>query len=304
MIRPRNGQTVSMAYLLLIVFFLTCVPGIPADKANPSALESLLPTVEGMESAEPPDSYFPETLFEYINGAAEIYLSYDFKELIVAEYKKSDAPESVAVEIYDMGDLKNSFGIYSAERYPDNEFLSLGTQGYMEEGALNLLVGRYYVKLLCFDCGERSGEWLRVFSEGIVNRVEDKGGFPPALDVFPKEGRIPNSEKFILRNVLGYKFLHDGFIVSYENGSLSFDCFVIEGDSPEEATAMMAKYLEAKGEGSTKKIPQGYWIKDRYYHNIYLAQAGNALCGVMKIPDGSEKLGLSYLERLVQKAGE
>lgn len=302
--RPRHGQTINTASLLLIMLSLICVPGIPAGQANPSVLESLLPTVEGMESAEPPDSYFPETLFEYINGAAEIYLSYDFKELIVAEYKKSDAPDSVAVEIYDMGDLKNSFGIYSAERYPDNEFLSLGTQGYMEEGALNFLVGQYYVKLLCFDCGEKSDELLRVFSERIANRVEDKGGFPPALDAFPEEGRIPNTEKYILRNVLGYKFLHDGFIVSYESGSLSFDCFVIEGNSPEEATGMVKKYLEAKGAESTEEIPLGYWIKDRYYHNIYLAQVGGTLCGVMKIPDGFEKIGLSYLKKLIQKASE
>lgn len=300
--RRRQGQTVKIANLLLIMLFLTCVPGIPADQANPSILVSLLPTVEGMESAEPPDSYFPETLFEYINGAAEIYLSYDFKELIVAEYKKSDAPDSVAVEIYDMGNLKNSFGIYSAERYPDNDFLSLGTQGYMEGGTLNFLVGQYYVKLLCFDCGEKSSGWLRVFSEKIVNRVEEKGGFPSALDVFPKEGRIPNTEKFILRNVLGYKFLHDGYIVSYKSESLSFDCFVIEGNSPDEATEMLEKYLEAKGAESAKKIRLGYWIQDRYYHNIYLAQVEDTLCGVMKIPDGSEKIGESYLEKLIQKS--
>ena len=177
------------------LFFLMLIGVLSgrADQEMKVGLKTLLPVVEGMEPTESPVTYFPETLFEYINGAAEIYISYDFRELIVAEYKKNDASDSLAVEIYDMGNLKNSFGIYSAERYPDNEFLSLGTQGYQEEGTLNFLIGRYYVKLLCFDCQDRSEEWLRAFSGEIVARVEDRGGFPDILDVFPREGLVPNT---------------------------------------------------------------------------------------------------------------
>jgi len=296
----KKGQTVRWVCLMLIFFYPLRVPSSHADQETPVVLKSLLPAVEGMESNESPVTYFPETLFEYINGAAEIYLSYDFEELIVAEYTKSGSSDSIAVEIYDMGNRKNSFGIYSAERYPDNEFMDLGTQGYMEEGALNFLVGRYYVKLLCYDCGERSDQWLRAFSEEIVNRVENRGGFPAYLQTFPKEGMIPNTEKFILRNVMGYKFLHDGYVVSYEMKEFSFDCFLIEGKDQEEATGMLKKYLDAKGADSVQKISLGFRIKDRYYHNIYLAQVNNILCGVMKITDDFEEVGESYLEKLVQ----
>jgi hypothetical protein len=285
---------------MLIFFCFLTVPGGRADQDNPVILKSLLPAVEGMESGESPSTYFPESLFEYINGAAEIYLSYDFKELIVAEYTKKGSPDSVAVEIYDMGNHKNSFGIYSAERYTDNEFMDFGTQGYMEEGALNFLVGRYYVKLLCYDCGEKSDQWLRAFSEKIVNRVAKKEGFPVYLQAFPKEGLIPNTEKFILRNVMGYKFFHDGYVVSYKMNELSFDCFLIEGKNPEEAKDMLKKYLDAKGADSVQQVSLGFRIKDRYYHNIYIARVDNILCGVMKITDGSIEVGESYLEKLIQ----
>jgi hypothetical protein len=261
-----------------------------------------LPVLEGLVSAEAPQTYYPENLFEYINGAAEIYLSYGFRELIVAEYKKSDTSDTVAVEIYDMGDHKNSFGIYSAERYPDNEFVSLGTQGYVEEGALNFLVGRYYIKLLCFDCEDRSDKALQAFSEEIVSRVEDKGGFPVLLQAFPLGGRLPNSEKYILNNFMGYRFLHDGYIANYEVDGLSFDCFLIEGENPDEAQTMLQQYLEAKGPSNVQKISSGYQIKDRYYHNIYLALVKNYICGVMKIKEGKEKLGEKYLENLVKQA--
>lgn len=292
----------SGGILLLFLFILYLQNPMLSQDENES-LKALLPVMEGLVSMEAPQTYYPENLFEYINGAAEIYLSYGFKELIVAEYKKSNSSDTVAAEIYDMGDHKNSFGIYSAERYPDNEFVSLGTQGYVEEGALNFLVGRYYIKLLCFDCEERSDETLQAFAEKIVNRVGDKGGFPVLVQAFPTEGRLPNSEKYILNNFMGYRFLHDGYLANYEVDELSFDCFIIEGKNPSEAQHMLQQYLEAKGASNVQKISSGYQVKDRYYHNIYLALAKNYICGVMKIKEGKEKVGEKYLEKLVKLAG-
>jgi hypothetical protein len=299
-----KNRKLSGGIFLLFLFILSLPnPMLSRDEnENEQSLKALLPVLEGLVSAEAPQTYYPENLFEYINGAAEIYLSYGFKELIVAEYKKSDTSDTTAVEIYDMGDHKNSFGIYSAERYPDNEFVSLGTQGYVEEGALNFLVGRYYIKLLCFDCEDRSDKTLQAFSEEIVSRVEDKGGFPVLLNAFPMEGRLPNSEKYILNNFMGYRFLHDGYLANYEVDGLSFDCFLIEGENPDEAQIMLQQYLEAKGASNVQKISSGYQIKDRYYHNIYLDLVKNYICGVMKIKEGKEKVGEKYLENLVKQA--
>jgi hypothetical protein len=75
---------------------------------------------------------------------------------------------------------------------------------------------------------------------------------------------------------------------------------LIEGKNPDEATGMLNKYLDAKGADSVQKISLGFRIKDRYYHNIYLAQVNNILCGVMKIPDDFEEVGEEYLAKLIQ----
>ena len=165
---------------------------------------------------------------------------------------------------------------------------------------MNFLVGRYYVKLLCFDCEERSEKWLRSFSEEVVNRVGAEEGFPAHLEAFPGEGQIPNTEKFILRNVMGYKFLHDGYFASYKMNDIVFDCFLIEGNDTEDASNMLKEYLDAKGAASIQKISQGFQIKDRYYHNIYISQVDNILCGVMKISDGFEEIGERFFKELIQ----
>lgn len=299
--RASNSKKFFLIFFLFIFLIpLLKVKGIFLEKKDASSLHSLLPEVKSWKFTEAAKSYVPQTLFEYIDGAAEIYLAYDFKELVVGQYKKGSKNQSLTAEIYDMGDEKNAFGIYSSERFIDNKFISIGNQGYLEEGSLNFIVGKYYAKLLCFDCGEESAEILKLFSQKVAEKVKDKGHLPRLLGFFPKEGLVPNSEKFILRDFLGYSFLHDGYTASYQLKELDFDCFLAEGKSEEDTQKMLAEYLKTRNKAEVQEIAKGYRLKDRYYHNIYLARVKNYLCGVMKIKDGLEEIGERYLGMLVE----
>jgi len=299
--RPSNK---IFKTILIFIFFLSLLKmdGAQAEGQNITSLVSLLTEVRFWKLSEAPETYLPETLFEYINGAAEIYLIYDFRELIVAQYEKENSSSSLTAEIYDMGNGENSFGIYSVERFPDSNFLSIGNGAYVEEGALNFIVGKYYIKLLCFDCGGESDNLLKLFSQEIVKSVEDKGHLPPILGLFPKEGLAENSEKFILRNFMGYSFLHDGYIASYKLDDLEFDCFIIEGKDVEDAQRMMKNYLEryAQNNQSIQEISLGYHLKDSYYLNIFLAGVKKYICGVRKIKNDDDIIGERYLEALVK----
>jgi hypothetical protein len=265
-------------------------------------LTAILPQVEGWETAEQPQTYWPQNLFEYIDGAAEIYLSYDFQELRVGQYRKTRGAATLTIEIYDMGNPKNAFGIYSAERPGAGRFLPIGVQGYAEEGALNFMTGRYYAKLLCYDCGQETEKVLEEFAAGVTERISERGEFPPILEVFPKEGIVANSEKFILRNFMGYDFFHDGFLADYAVENAEFACFVIEADDPGEAAKMREKYLSflTRNGSPAERVSFGDHIRDRYSQHIYFGLAGPYLFGVTGIADGSEAIGEKYLAMLAR----
>lgn len=284
----------SLGILACLLFSLARASN---DQASSSSLQALLPRVAGWELAEPPQHYFPDTLFEYIDGAAEAYLSYDFKELMVAQYKNADSSASLTLEIYDLGSAKNAFGIYSTERYPESQFLSIGTQGYLEEGTLNFVIDAKYVKLLCFDCGEEAGQRLELFARQVEKQAKEKGSLPEPLKYFPGEGLIANSEKFILRNFLGFSFLHDGYLASYKNKGLEFDLFLVEADSDTEAEDMLKQYLTGLTKGGQVPEKSGliFHIRDRYADNIYVTRVQNYILGVMRIKDGFEETGQEYL---------
>jgi hypothetical protein len=290
----RKKGVSSLGILACLLFSMA---GTFSDQAASSSLQTLLPRVAGWELAEPPQRYFPDTLFEYINGAAESYLSYDFKGLMVAQYKNADSPASLTLEIYDLGSAKNAFGIYSAERYPESQFLSIGTQGYQEEGTLNFVIGARYVKLLCYDCGEQAGQRLKLFAREVEKQAQEKGSLPEPLKYFPGQGLIANSEKFILRNFLGFSFLHDGYLASYKIKDLEFDLFLIEANDDTEAEDMLKQYLTGLTKGSQvpEKIGLIFHVRDRYADNIYVTFVQNYILGVMRIKDGFEQIGQEYL---------
>ncbi len=286
-------------FLSLVVFLMMLTAaGIGAEKSASLSMQTLLPQLNDWTKTEEPSNYFPENLFEFINGAAEIYLAYDFKELTVIQYGRKGSTASMAVEIYEMSNETNAFGIYGAERYPDNNFIPIGIQGYAEEGILNYLIGKYYIKLLCFEGGSQSGEYLELFAKTIAKKTQGQTTFPTLLNHFPKDGLVANSEKFILKNFMGYSFLHDGYLSNYKKADFEFDCFVIKGSDEEDAQMMLGKYLEAKKSQPIEKTTSMVSIKDRYYDLILLSRVGNHICGVMKIEEGKEDLGQQYLKAL------
>lgn len=296
----RSNPLIKNGPAVLFVLFLLSLNGVVlADPPDPE-LRELLPDLEEWTLKDSPLTFQPQNLYEHIDGAAEIYLSYDFKELVAAEYTPKKGNASVSVEIYNMGSQKNSFGIYSAETYPESEFIPVGIEGYIEKGSLNFLVGEYYVKLLCFECGEQGDDYLKLFAEDIVQKVPHKGQFPPDLNHFPKEGLVAHTQKFVLENFMGYQFFHNGYTAHYKKEELEFDCFLIHAEDKKEAQSMLEQYLDKKSEAGPQKISSGYHIKDPYYQHVYIARVKEYLCGVMKIQDGREETGIRYLNLLIQ----
>ena len=276
-------------------------PASAAQKIGASSLTSLLPQVANWKAAEGVQRYGPETLYEFIDGAAEAYISYDFKELIVAEFQGGRTKASLTTEIYDMGSDLNAFGIYSAERFSESRFIPVGVQGYLEEGTLNFLAGRYYVKLMCYEGGGQTEGFLKLFAGAIVDKINNPGGFPVLLRAFPKDGLVANSEKFILRNVMGFKFLKNGFIAGYRQAGQEFDAFLIDGKTADEADAMLKQYLDnfIKSGQAADKRSYGAHVKDPYLKHVFVAKAGSYICGVTKINDGQDALGEKVLASLV-----
>jgi hypothetical protein len=225
--------------------------GAPRTQASDTAQKHLLtfvgepfpgnPTAQGAASF-----YGPDNLYQYMDGGADVYLLYDFQVLLHQDFKSGQA--DLTVDIFDMGDSEDAFGMYAAERAPGYNFLDIGIEAYRNEGILNFLQDRYYIKLAGF--GPGSDDLLEKLARVLSERMAGTRAFPPLLVKFPQEHRVKHSEQFTRKDPLGHRFLSPAYIVSYEHGESESKLLISVAKDPAEAKARLeslAKYFHESG---------------------------------------------------------
>lgn len=238
--------------------------------------------------------YSPANLWDYINGAADGYLSFGFQELRMAEYTRGK--QTIKVEVYRHKDDLHAFGIYATERSPRYEFLDIGAQGYQKGEILNFLAGENYVKLQANTDKSKAVKTMISIAESLATNLDTDANFPKLLKTFPEKGKVANRESFIAQNFLGHEFLNEVFTTDYEVKDKKFRLFLTEKSSPEECKMLIKKYLEFTGQ-DLSPVDQGlYLIKDRYNGDIPLIWDGNVIYGIYDCED--PKLIEEYLDEM------
>ena len=290
----KTPAALCLACLILWVGIL-CGAGVAEGK------DVVFPEMDGWKQAGQPQTFSPDTLYEYIDGGADLYLKYEFQELRVAEYQ-NDKKASVTVEVYRHRDSNHAFGIYSQERLSNASFMDIGAQGYSEAGVLNFIKGAYYVKLSSDNAGADDQEILLAFARRLSQEVEGQASLPGVLSSFPPEGKRKNSEKFIAKDFLGYSFLHSGFTADYELSGKKYQIFVIEGENQADCRAMLGEYLK-QVETLEKNVVEGsHRLKDRYHGELDLFWKGKYIWGTVNL--GDPDLRSKYLKQFEDLSGK
>jgi hypothetical protein len=285
----KGSEMMKKVYLfisvcLVLVYFILWMK-IPSWAFSSEVKPFIFPEITGWKQSEEIQTFSPKTLFEYINGDADLYLMYDFQELKVAEYQ-NEKKASVIIEVYRHKTPTHAFGIYSQERLSNANFLDIGAQGYSEKDILNFVAEDYYVKMNSFKTGPEDQEILLNFAKKVAENLGEKGTLPSILSSFPEEGKKKNSEKFIAIKFLGYSFLHSAFTADYELSGMKFKLFVIESDQ-KECKDMIQKYLQ-QTKSPEKNITEGrYTIADPYHGEIDLHWKGKNILGILNVSDAS-----------------
>ena len=289
----RNKMTTK-----LLRFFLPCL--IMTGLLAPGELkaydyEKFFPEVEGWERPAEIDFYDPGNLWDIINGAADLFNAYDFRELYWGEYINSaDNNIYIVMEIYRQGGPVRAFGTYSQERPRVPDLVDVGVQGYTAPGVLNFFVADCYVKIRSHDRSEETAAAMKKMARHVSGMLDPDPAFPAILTYLPEEGKVEFSEEFINTNFLGHTFLSSAFVSAYEIDGTGFNLFMIEKESREEAKKMLADYY-AFSRQEIDDISEGiHRIDDRWNGEVGIVWSGNKLYGYYNLEN--KNLQDKYLE--------
>lgn len=221
-------------------------PPTEAENQDKELLLNLIPKkteIPDLSGRSVPEFYEPENLFDYIDGQAETYLNYGFKLLITREYATNDGLP-LTLEIYQMTDPLHAFGIYAAERTPEDKPAPVGVDGYRGSNILGFWKGPYYCRILFYQTSPELESLLPKAGKLIADKIKGDYAKPEAFSVFPEDFRVKWSERFIPKDFLGQPFLKNGYRVDYDRKGRSYQAFLVQSGSRDEAKEWYRRYQE------------------------------------------------------------
>lgn len=142
----------------------------PVEAREEPSLVRLLSASLGPAKREGEVSLFgPKELFNYINGAAPLYLERNFRQLAAAELSLGDGAE-LTCDVYEMASPEDARSIFTAERSSAGKPLPDWAEALAGPMFLVFHEGRYYVKLTGFD--ERSEAALVEIARALRGRMK------------------------------------------------------------------------------------------------------------------------------------
>lgn len=266
--------------LFCLIALSIAVPQLGLCDEYEEGLASLLPasdSIEGWKRDEEHLIYYSGELWEYINGAAEGFLAYEVKAVIVQDYI-GESGSGLKIEIYDHQTPLMGFGIYSQHRDPSLQFLDIGTEGFGDEYSLQYWKGRYYVKINVFEASEALSGAMRRFADLVAAAIPGESAFPHELEVFPEEGLDSKSLIYLTEGVLGRGRFPHAFAGDYELGGASGRLYLFSVEGAVEAGALAEWYA-----GETGAVLSGRTAGDAPYR-----------CGVGRDPYQGEVSIFTY----------
>ena len=145
--------------------------------------------------------YDARTVFDYIDGAGELYLAYGFEQLAVRRFEKADQPP-LTIECYRMASAEGAFGVFSFER--QGESVGIGQGLELGGGLLRFWKGRYFVSIFADGEGAEAESAIEHLGRLTAAAIWEKGELPRAIGLIPgrEAGLVETSVRYVTSHIL------------------------------------------------------------------------------------------------------
>lgn len=260
-------------FLLGFVFFFPVI--IKGQQMKLIEYTRFVPkTVNNWTSVDNGQVYDHQSIYDYMNGAAEIYKQYTFAGLYVRLYENPGKP-AITLEIFDMGISKDAFGIFSHVR--DGKEIGIGQGSDDTGGAINFWKGKYFVYIHTEDEIPESRIAMIELANLIDREMRQTGVKPDILKFLPPAGLVENeiryTRSFILlnmhyfiasENILNISSETEAVLASYlkndKESYLLLVCYPSEKQAASAQKNFIQNYLPETPESNTLQTEEGKWI--------------------------------------------
>ena len=236
-------------------------------------MKDLVPTqIDGWKSDGKDGLYDRMTLYDYIDGSAEVYLAFDFRQAFARQFVKNGQP-GITLDFFDMGSSQDAYGIFTFER--EGKSVGIGQDSEYASGFLRFWKGTYFVSILADK--ETAGIRKAVLDLGkaIAKNIRDEGKRPEILSLLPRKGLIETSIRFFHevsglnyhyfiadKNVLNLSRETDVLLAQYQQGQSKTQLLVFQYPNAQSARAALESFRKSvipDARNGAVRLENGKW---------------------------------------------
>jgi hypothetical protein len=244
--------------------------------------------VAGWEQSGTVRQYTSDNLFDYKDGAAEGYLIFGFTRMQGIDCQSGST--TLAIDVSEMGDADLAYGMFAANRNPNQTIAEIGMGGQVMPQSLIFAKGSYYVEIVETD-GSANGNVaaaLQEFAAKMDALLEGRATPPEILQWFSSENQT--SVRLVPESVLGLRILKRGYVAKYQRGQ----AFIVLEDSAESASAVMNKLRERfSGSRPAPIADEAFEVKAQYLEGVCIFRKGRYIGGYANMPDPQQAAALA-----------
>lgn len=154
--------------------------------------------------------YDRKTIYNYMDGGAEVYLTFDFRNVFVRKYQDPSRDE-IVLDIYDMDSPEEAFGIFSCDRQDPEA--GIGQESEYGYGLLRFRQGRFFVSITASGDEQRAEKAILELGKAVAPLLGPPGPLPDLLKCLPQPGLKENRTSYFHAAIN----LNNRFFVASEN---------------------------------------------------------------------------------------
>jgi len=175
-----------------------------APPSGPRPLASVIPVAAGSWLAEADQVFDAATIFDYIDGAGEVYRSYNMRHLVARRFHKDGKPD-IVVDAFDMGSSADAFGVFTHDL--EGQEAGIGQGSTYKAGLLSFWQDRYFLSVYAEEETAETKALVLELGRSIAAAIPVRGPKPAVLALLPPAGLEAGRVRFFHNHsVLNYHF--------------------------------------------------------------------------------------------------
>lgn len=190
--RPAGSAALTIG--LAAGVLMSCGPP-SADRAGGRGPAASIPReVAGWRLDGEVQVFDTETIYDYIDGHAEVYLAYGMQRCLSWRYVGPEGEPAIVLDLFELASPADAYGVFTHDR--DGSDVEIGQGALLRPGWLSFWKGSWFGSVFAEGESERAAEAMLAIASEAAAAIDEEGAVPDLVGELPADGLDPRSVRF------------------------------------------------------------------------------------------------------------